>query len=68
MESIGKVYTLRATAKRLGKPSKKALKQAIYRLKAEGKPLEIGEFRFILIGDIGYIAIDKTEDLTVIDD
>jgi hypothetical protein len=67
MEIIGTVFTLKAAANRLGK-SKGALRQAIKRLRAEDLPLEIGDYRFILVGDNGYVAINKDEDLVVIDD
>lgn len=67
MEIIGTVYLLQAAANRLGK-SKGALRQAIKRLNQAGLPLEIGPFRFILLGENGYIAIDKDEDLVVIAD
>ena len=66
MEIIGTVYTLNAVCKRLGK-SRAALKQAIFQLRKAGQPLEIGEFRFVLVGST-YIAVNKDEDLIVIDD
>lgn len=66
MEIIATVYTLRAVANRLGK-SKNTLKQAIKNLRYKDLPLEIGDFKFVLVGDNGYVAIDKTEDLVVID-
>ena len=67
MEIIGTVYTLQAVANRLGK-SKAALKQAIKRLRMDDMPLEIGGFKFILVGDNGYVGIDRDEDLVVIEE
>lgn len=67
MEIIGTVYTLQAVAKRIGK-KKGTLRQMIKRLNTAGEPLEFGEFKLVMIPNLGYVGILKCEDMIVIDD
>lgn len=65
MKGVFTVYTIDAMSRILElKPG--TIKQRLRRFKEAGKPLVIGDYKFILIGSNGYIAVHKDEVINIV--